>query len=399
MCATPKHLVSDLLQIVCETEKQLVSVRLARRPKGRPAAAARDFSRARRLSITAACLPCAFAVCAAAAADDPGDPVPVVREPSARSRGFSLGLGGDDLPSLTGHPPGRGFDLGLVEGGSGARTDDEPLGVVSRELVLAASPDREGRPAFDVDFGFDDGAGVLITGRSVDPVELHLMAELERVIPGYRPQGLLFSLDVDEIVTRVGDWWRRRRERRLPPAASLPLDGSVGLVVRSANGEIPAHISVVALTDGWVGDAVHSTCGATGRCEVEGLPSVPSTLLVRGNGAAVVPWRPADRELTVRLRPTGTVRLAAPSLEHCGPLNVRVVEQATGLVVPVLRWLNPQRGAWVPLSRAALPLVLPVGVYRVEVARDRGSPPVETVVVEVDGVAEVDVEACAAQNP
>jgi len=102
--------------------------------------------------------------------------------------------------------------------------------------------------------------------------------------------------------------------------------------------------------------------------------------------------------LTIRLRPTGTVRLVPPFLERCRPPTVRVVDEASGLVVPVLRWLNPKRGSWVPLHRATLPLVVPVGVYRVEVLQGQGSAPFETIVIDADREAEIEVGACLANS-
>ncbi len=382
-----------------EARIEVVTARLARLPfRRRVAPEARPVAAAPGLPILAACLACAIAAVPAVGQDLRPTPRPATDREVAAPGPFTLDLA--ELPQSetmeTDEP--RRFDLGLTE-----RTPDEDGGagvsVGGASVLSFDSPSGwDDRPFADFEFGFDDVPGVLMQRRSADPVELHMARELERVIPGFSPQGLLFALDVDAIVRMIRDWRHRRRDRKLPAAALLPRDAEVTLVVRDTDGGPPQSISVVPLTDGWVGETLHASCDGSGRCFVNGLPGAPSTLLVRGEGAAVVPWRPTDRGLTIRLRPTGTVRLVPPFLERCRPPTVRVVDEASGLVVPVLRWLNPKRGSWVPLHRASLPLVVPVGVYRVEVLQGQGSAPFETIVIDADREAEIEVGACLANS-
>lgn len=203
----------------------------------------------------------------------------------------------------------------------------------------------------------------------------HVVSEQARVMSGglkglFRASGesidgsLGVPIDFVAIGRIIGKWWRSRQENRRPEGARLPRDATLHLVVREADGSVPNQISVLPLTVGWIGEAMPGSCDQQGRCTVEGLPGATSTLLVRGSGAAIVAAHRFDRELPVTLRPAAWLKLEPAS--DARPL-VRIVDETTRLTVPVIRWMNPERGEWVTLTAAGLPLLLPAGTYTVEV--------------------------------
>lgn len=270
----------------------------------------------------------------------------------------ALDLGPDTPPS-----PPRGSGFGRLALELGPPSDPVPgidLGPLESPPDWIVSGDRDQWP-------------------SPDPLmERHLAAELDRILTGQpwgrAPAFLMF--DAVEIVEAVGRLFRRWRDRRLPPGALLPREGAAVLRVAESDGPPPATISVVPLAADWVGETVHGACDAAGRCEIAGLPDAPSVLLVIGAGGAVVEHPGGDAALDVTLRPLGRLRLEPrrPDLE------VRIVVADTGLVVPVVRWLNAARGEWVELDGDGV-LYLPEGAYVVEA---RSGPARTTTVVRVE---------------
>jgi hypothetical protein len=87
------------------------------------------------------------------------------------------------------------------------------------------------------------------------------------------------------------------------------------------------------------------------------------------------------------LRPVGWLKLQpGNSLEM---VKVRVTEAASGLTVPVVRWINPERGAEVILRGRATPLLLPAGVYSVDSTTSDGLIFHQSISIVPDGRAEL----------
>lgn len=255
-----------------------------------------------------------------------------------------------------------------------------PAGFGRMVLELGSPPD----PVPGLDLGLlEHPPDWIVSGNrdqwpSPDPlVQRHLAAELDRIVSGQpwgrAPAAIMFN--AVEIVEAVGRLVRGLRERRLPPGARVPTDGSVVLRAMESTGELPATVTVVPLTGDWVGETLLGSCAA-GVCEVNGLPDAPSTLLVIGDGGAVVSHPGGRATLDVTLHPLGRLRLDPERTD----VEVRIIVAETELVVPVVRWLNAGRGEWLELDGEGV-LFLPEGDYVVEArgGRARTRQPVHVV--------------------
>lgn len=301
-----------------------------------------------------------------------------------------LPVGAVAQSSDTEDEPPRSFGLGLVARGSDQQSRAQNLALdldlslvdevdlphtaaagdesLAFDLEVSSAPSEDSVLSIDFGLDFDDGSWFFAGRRPLDPLERHVAAEAAAVIPGGRGRGLLLKLDSLELVSRVREWRRARRERRLPPGARVARNRELELIVRGDGISEPKHLTVVTLTDGWVGETIHTAC-EDGRCRVEGLPAAGSTLLVRGDGAALMPWNPADRELFANLRPSGTVRLEMDRESGCESGPIRVVAVRSGLAVPLAGWRSPGLGEWVDLETGGRVAVLPAGNYRIEQAQ------------------------------
>ncbi|MFV2072923.1 MAG: hypothetical protein ACC742_09770 [Thermoanaerobaculales bacterium] len=174
--------------------------------------------------------------------------------------------------------------------------------------------------------------------------------------------------------------------KKAPPGARVPLEHDLTLVVRETDGNPPGEIVVLPMALGYVGNPVHASCDPAGRCQVAALPSEPSTLLVRGRGAAIVTVGRNDPGALVTLRPTGVLRFDPTGSAEDGAWRVRVTDLESGAPVPVIRWQNPDRGPWTPVPRTGLVLLLPAGSYKVESAAPARPKCAVEIKVDVDEV-------------
>ncbi len=303
------------------------------------------------------------------------------------------------MPTSSENPRSRALTLDLA-----GRVGLAPV-ELDFETVTAAAPPKTasfGRMVLELDPPTDPVPGIdlgllehppdwIVSGRrdqwpSPDPlVERHLAAEFDRILTG-QPWGrapAVLMFDAVQIVEGVGRVIRQWRDSRLPHGALVPTDGTAVLRVAESGGEPPPTISVIPLAEDWVGEAAHGACDAVGRCEVGGLPDLASVLLVIGTGGAVVEHPGGDATLDVTLRPLGRLRVAPRRPD----VTVRILVADSGLVVPVVRWLNAGRGEWVELDGDGV-LYLPEGEYVVEA---RGGPARTTtrIRVEADQTTEV----------
>jgi hypothetical protein len=69
---------------------------------------------------------------------------------------------------------------------------------------------------------------------------------------------------------------------------------------------------------------------------------------------------------------------------------IRVLEENTGAIVPILRWINHDREDWVRVPRSGLTLTLPEGRYRIQTSRHFEGSFVEATVFS-DRVSTVEV--------
>ena len=168
-------------------------------------------------------------------------------------------------------------------------------------------------------------------------------------------------------------------------------DTTTVFVVREANGSPAAGIWIQGLGGGVLGPSITSMC-TDGRCEVNDLPRGRWTLLVRGEGLALVVADLPQAEIPVRLRAGGTLKITAPGGESGAAWQVRLSEAATGIVVPVPQWSNPGRGEWVSVRASGLDLRLPEGAWRIEAYAPDGTMSTREAIVPGGGSATVELE-------
>jgi hypothetical protein len=295
----------------------------------------------------------------------------------------------DGDPTTTGDPESPGvFSLGLdMDRLSGERRAEEPefsLGVFDQQAAIEVEvvPEPKGQLEFSLFTGVGD-EGASLPGIGLEfydelaarrwpgaktRLSAHLAAQFARVLEGGRvgayggDVGVLRTLDWVAMARLAVLWWQTYKLGQLPPGASIPTDATLTLVVRDADGRTPGHISVLPLTQGWIGDAVHARCDPYGRCVAKGLPSASSTLLVRGDGGSIVRWDHIKADISVSLKPTGLLQILPA---QCCP-EIRVLEEKSDAVVPVIQWVNPGREDWVRVSPSGLTLSLPVGRYKIQ---------------------------------
>lgn len=328
--------------------------------------------------------------------------------------------GGQDAPSATPPPTPTPRALSL------ALDRLLPQEGIERGPGTSPSGNPEGKPAFDLGdlkllpAGPAPGvADVTTPSPSSAPLRLHLdtrafLATLDRgeknrlrlevssaaaqremaraMYPGLPGSATLtpqvaVGLSLRDIVGAIRAAIERARWERLPEGAKVPRTRTLELTV------IPAHLpceSVVVqpLVLSWVGDAVGGACENDQRCVVAGVPAAAFTALVRGAGAALVAIPEQGDLAPVRLRREGTLQLRPSPRTAVFPVDVRLSERGSHLVVPLHPSLNPQRGEWVTVSNAPLTILLPAGRYRVEMRTADGTTTTLPVTVRADAVEE-----------
>ena len=96
-----------------------------------------------------------------------------------------------------------------------------------------------------------------------------------------------------------------------------------------------------------------------------------------------------QNEVPVTLRRTGKLELRAAAVAAEMVWQVRLIEAASGTVVPFDNWQNPGRGEWVPVGASGLTENLPEGVWRIETFAPDGTQGVQQATVTAGGTTEV----------
>ncbi len=168
-------------------------------------------------------------------------------------------------------------------------------------------------------------------------------------------------------------------------------DTTTVFIVREANGSPAAGIWIKSLGGGVLGPSITSMC-TDGRCEVNDLPRGRWTLMVRGEGLALVVADVPHAEIPIQLRVAGELKITVPDDESGAAWQVRLSEAATGIVVPVHQWYNPGRGEWVPVRASGFDLRLPEGAWRIEAYAPDGTMSTRDAIVPGGGSATVELE-------
>jgi hypothetical protein len=165
------------------------------------------------------------------------------------------------------------------------------------------------------------------------------------------------------------------------------------LNVRDVDGSIPQRVQGRYLNGGHTGRLYSSECDSQGRCEVEMMPLGQSVLVVYGSpGAAVIAANVPGPEVAVQLRPRGTLSIVAKASESSGAWKVRILDAATGMVIPQGQSLLGARGEWVLVAQGSLREALPEGRYVVEAVGPSGKSRRVDAVVKSGETASVHLE-------
>jgi len=262
-------------------------------------------------------------------------------------------------PTIEWDPNAKARALEIEDSGRDAATDPDALVDLQEELKAQRWPDGKTR------------------------MEVHMRTELlDQMSSGtvnYYQDGALF--DVTAMIRVFKSFLKSRKAKRQPLGSRVNRNQKLILHVREDDGSIPPTITVLPMTLGWVGDVLVANCGSSGRCFIEGLPDKPSTLLVRGTGAALVGFSPGRKPQQLQLDPVGILKLVPPA-NATGTIRARVTHMPTRLYAPVIRWLNPGRGEWFDIPPTGLPLLLPQAAYEIEWMDELNEPHETTIVVE-----------------
>jgi hypothetical protein len=323
------------------------------------------------------------------------EPSPKDRETDAKA--FSLQLANEQLDPNHKYEA-TGFLLGLTDGSvTEPQTTDRPYtGHLEFSLHTGVGEGERSLPGIGLEFYEQLAAGRWPDGKS--RLGVHLAAEnagawgrgggMAHLYGG--AVGTVGYLDFVALAHLIIEWWKAEKLKQLPAGASIPLDATLTLRVSEPGGGLPDQISVIPLTEGWIGDVVHAGCDDRGRCVVEGLPSASSTLLVRGNGESLVCWDHFQPELFVVLKPTGWLQVIPKQHSGiCCPI-IRVLDQDSEAIVPIMHWINPGREDWVRVPPSGLRLTLPEGRYRIQTSQHYEGSFVDTAVM-ADRLSTVEV--------
>ena len=284
---------------------------------------------------------------------------------------YSLRLAAEQL-DLEGDESRSRFNLGIVDRpAEETSTDASPS---NGQLVLSLHADTGMREHFS------PGVGLEFLDDLVVPSRRSTMTLHESSIADWHARtyegglvgayggggGMIGTVSVVALARLIIRAWELYKLGKLPPGASIPLESTLTLVVRDIDSIAPGYISVLPLTDGWIGDALHTNCDDRGHCVVTGMPSASSTLFVRGQGGSVVRWDHALPEISVRLKPTGLLQIdPVKQSGACCPV-VRVLDERSHAIVPIIRWVNRDREEWIRLPKKGLTINIPEGQYRVQ---------------------------------
>jgi hypothetical protein len=172
---------------------------------------------------------------------------------------------------------------------------------------------------------------------------------------------------------------------------TLLLEGESTLVLRVQNpdGTPPDKIYIEMLHSGLTsGFQVH--CEAAGRCPISNMPAGPATLLVvAGDSMALLAATRSEGEVPVSLRPRVALKISAAPGPSGGVWQVRIIEAATGLVVPYWHYIRRGGGEWITVGGEDLGHIIPAGTYLIEGASPSGEIKQQQVVAEAGKEVEV----------
>jgi hypothetical protein len=327
----------------------------------------RHFS---RLSLAAICV-VVPAIVSGQETTTPTEPQSLSLNLTPTTSSYSLRLAAEQL-DLEGDESRSRLNLGIVDRpAEETSTDASPS---NGQLVLSLHADTGMREHFS------PGVGLEFLDDLVVPSRRSTMTLHESSIADWHARtyegglvgayggggGMIGAVSVVALARLIIRGWELYKLGKLPPGASIPLESTLTLVVRDIDGIAPGYISVLPLTDGWIGDALHTNCDDRGHCVVTGMPSASSTLLVRGQGGSVVRWDHALPEISVRLKPTGLLQIdPVKQSGACCPV-VRVLDERSHAIVPIIRWVNRDREEWIRLPKMGLTINIPEGQYRVQ---------------------------------
>jgi hypothetical protein len=238
-----------------------------------------------------------------------------------------------------------------------------------------------------------EGASVTITGASLPPVR-------RSVATGAGGAFEVFDLDDGDYAVRAESRGRMPGQRSVTitdgasveAELSLEDDQTTVFVVTGADGAYASGIWIQALAGGVLAPMVSSNCREGGRCEVRDFPRGRWTLLIYGEGMALMTAEIPGGEIPVRLRAQGTLEIKARADDSGGAWQVRLSDAANGLVVPVNEYDNPGRGEWVPVPAAGFTQRLPEGAWRIETFAPDGTQGFQQATVTAGGTTVVQLE-------
>ncbi len=176
-----------------------------------------------------------------------------------------------------------------------------------------------------------------------------------------------------------------------PGQVTLRMDPeeSTVFVVREPDGSPARNVLFLTHRGGVQGPSSYATCDQDGRCEVGDVPPGVWTVLIRGDGAALLEVSFPAGEVPVQMKPRGQLKVIPPPSDGGAAWQARITEAARGLIAPSIDWRNPGLGEWLPVTAPRLSLYVPEGLYRVEIFAPDGSTSVWDVAVPGGGEAEV----------
>ncbi len=237
-----------------------------------------------------------------------------------------------------------------------------------------------------------EGAKVMVSGSGLPPVDRRMSTDRS---------GFFEATDLTD-----GDYVVRAEAPGRSPAQqmvsvhagmagdvtlSLEREQRTVLVVRGPDGGSPSTLWVASASDGVLGPFLQVSCSAGGRCEVNQLAPGQWTLFIgaASSASALVVVDLPQNEVPVALRRTGKLELRIATASDGVAWQVRLIEAASGVVVPFNIWRNPGRGEWVPVGASGLAVNLPEGAWRIETFAPDGTQGVQQSTVTAGGTTEV----------
>jgi hypothetical protein len=296
--------------------------------------------------------------------------------------------GGDGAFLIDGLEPGE-YEIAARSRGGEILAGDHVLLETDTELDLHVATGRLAGRVLESETGNPvEGATVRVDTTGLPAVSRTVVTD---------PAG---AFAVDDLAD--GDYWGSAEARGRSPAQEmvslrdsvpgtvtlrLETEASTIFRVREPGGTPAASVSIRSARAGVLGPSVYAPCDQEGRCEVGDIPRGVWTLLIRGQGAALIEASMPAGEVPVQLRPIGELRIVPPAGDGGAAWQVRMTDASSGLAVPVIEWRNPGRTEWMPVMAPSTPVWLPEGAYRVEIFAPDGRTSVREAAVAAGATA------------